>query len=532
MPKKPLSTRRGTPGVGAEGAGYWRVQLIFVVVVLVLALLQLPNNAHNNGATSRYGQSALRNFRNSDPSTMETTIVLRDTDPAATKTTIVLRDAESLPIVAYLDDSKDSKPQHWWEHFGENTHHRTVEPMGELPKWWEPYPFSKRFEKELFGNKTEECKPVVDDWKTAHYPTCNLIHEFEVAHFKNRRLGSGYSKVGYSVEMGPIGGRSNNATEEIVFRTMLVNPKSGSRERVETPLTMEAGRLESLVMERLTSSPRIIDQYAYCAQAFVTEIGKETVQDRFYDWRNKATYTNEERLATAAEVAASLSDLHSIDVPKGKRPSMTHNDFGGSNILITADNGVKLYDFGEGIPLEYSDKDGEQCDFEITLVPQTLSEYSKPPERFCDLSTHPECEPGERRTYGTFNVLKYDIFSLGTVLSEMLTGVRCPMKFEFLEERRKFLPEPRTLPLPDEIYESNETAVLALKYAALACLTSPPEDRPTAYRVSEGLRTASKWIRDGRTTSTPEEIKPLFQDDGKKFAGVARQVRTKENTGG
>jgi len=126
---------------------------------------------------------------------------------------------------------------------------------------------------------------------------------------------------------------------------------------------------------------------------------------------------------------------------------------------------------------------------------------------------------------------KIDIFQMGATMYQILMGrinyiiFGFDMSFAPRDEERKYFPMERVLPLHPSLaslldghQEEPDTAVAAMLYAVLACLTFEPSQRPTAYRVAEGLRKAQKWVRQGKTNTPFGEIKALFQDDPRMFA--------------
>ena len=116
----------------------------------------------------------------------------------------------------------------------------------------------------------------------------------------------------------------------------------------------------------------------------------------------------------------------------------------------------------------------------------------------------------------------------GIILVQLLEGVKENPFFLDIKEQSDRLSQPRTLPIDQEVYDSKDTNVMALLYSSLACFTYEPHNRPTANRIANGLATAKKWIKQGKTTSTVDEIKSLFQDDPHLFA----DLRVKEGGGG
>ena len=150
-----------------------------------------------------------------------------------------------------------------------------------------------------------------------------------------------------------------------------------------------------------------------------------------------------------------------------------------------------------------------------------LSQFQRPPERF--------------DSKGYFEPDKIDIFGMGSILIELLTGKGRGLKA--FNPSRKELRRPRIVHVERELYESKETAVVAMLSAARACLSVHPDNRPSARRVAKGLTTVMDWIKEGRTAVdaetairseveldrrvlSQEDIASLFIDDSTMLADM------------
>ena len=97
---------------------------------------------------------------------------------------------------------------------------------------------------------------------------------------------------------------------------------------------LDRHRRDALSMERLTSSPNIIDIYGYCANTVWTEF----VPNRLDEVMSKMSQPETKLLDTTMQMAQSLKDLHSYDI--------IHADITPKQFLVTADlQTVKLNDF-------------------------------------------------------------------------------------------------------------------------------------------------------------------------------------------
>ena len=416
-------------------------------------------------------------------------------------------------------DAEDGSPTN-----NEQAASRTVESMGNA-NCCESYE-KLHWKKKLLW-ESDDCKPI-SDWQTKTFTTCNSIHELPAERFFDQVLGMSYHKIAWllreEISVGGAGsGNVQNAGTVVtntVFRTQRYH-QMGIFDNLETPVLLEENRLEALATERLTSSPRTIDQYAFCGNSFIGEIGKKNLRDR-YVTKNRTLVPDQRRLELGYDVAMMLSDLHSIDYPNDARPTMTHGDFTGNNIMEASDGRLVMIDFSEGLALRYSEKLGNRtCRVSNIEAPNGLSPQAKPPERFD--------EGGNRAMKNAWIMYdKVDVFSLGVVLAELLMGIENPFYFN-LKKHKKHLSKPRVLPTSKAMCESRDVRIMALLYASLACFATDPNQRPTAYRIAQGLKQALDWVRDGKTESTIEEIKSLFSDDGDAFVQM-RVLEGGENT--
>ena len=102
-------------------------------------------------------------------------------------------------------------------------------------------------------------------------------------------------------------------------------------------------------MERLTSSPFILDVYGFCGQTAINEYANFI--DGFQNFKAFAKHlrdnNNEDVLAMKLRVSAmiALAVQHVHEVDGDNRTSMVHNDINPMNIVITKGGIPKLNDF-------------------------------------------------------------------------------------------------------------------------------------------------------------------------------------------
>jgi len=312
------------------------------------------------------------------------------------------------------------------------------------------------------------------------------------------------------------------SSSSYVFRTHRIVPKFTDERDVALPKLLEQNRVDALVLERMSGGPTemtkklAVAPFAYCGTALATEAGASNLMDEYYRSTNYDKVPRRKRLELGLEVAAILAEIHRSPFPgtaattkDSDRPAFVHGDFGRTNLLVSVDGRLKINDFNQGTILRYySPGDGSEassglrrCKFSNERN-YALPLESRPPERV--------------NNTGYVDLPPVDVFAMGIVLIELLLGEEKP--FQYVMESRKEMRQPRVLPLPTEVYRSNDTADLALLYAGLACFSFRPEDRPTASRVRDGLRQALAWYDEGETTVSAERTKRLFLDRDDRFA--------------
>jgi len=187
----------------------------------------------------------------------------------------------------------------------------------------------------------------------------------------------------------------------------------------------------------------------------------------------KGALTQEQVLKYGAQIADALDKAH--------RNGIVHRDLKPGNIMLTA-GGAKLLDFGLAKPA-------------VLLSGATVSAVA--------MSTSPVTQEGT--IVGTFQYMspeqvegkeldgRSDIFSLGAVLYEMLTGQRA-------------FPGKSQLSVASSILEKEPVSIVSVKpltpssfeRAIRRCLAKDPEDR---WQTARDLAIELKWIADAGSSA-------------------------------
>lgn len=158
--------------------------------------------------------------------------------------------------------------------------------------------------------------------------------------------------------------------------------------------TKELHRRDAVTMERLTSSPYVMDIYGYCGHSALTELaftklGLNNLYRLSTELKGVNTpYVLQKKLQIAAIVAFGLSELHNVPIDdkqldlqfsktdsKTLKPptnqqvpaSITHYDINPRNVIMTKSGIPKLNDFNVAEFMRWDPETREQCGFESRL---------------------------------------------------------------------------------------------------------------------------------------------------------------------
>jgi len=307
------------------------------------------------------------------------------------------------------------------------------------------------------------CKHV--SWHHLYTPTCLKFHEIDVLQY--RMVNHGYYRDAWFA-MSEYGG------EYIALKTLRKRHKFKSS-------TYESIRLDALVMERLASSPRIVDMYAHCGTSIITERFAEEIQELIvpgHGWMKQSelndnddvkpqnNYTAKEKLTIALEMAESIADLHGF-----KDGLIVHDDIQPCQWLRTKDGKMKLNDFNRAEVMLWDEKEEKYCKY---TNGGGYGQY-RSPEEFDN---------------GLLNE-KIDIYSLGNNFYALLTGL-----WNFYENEDDQVVQEKIIgneiPFIDERYRSRSIEEKALVNVMQYCWKYNPKKRPTIFEVIRMLRYAQR----------------------------------------
>jgi serine/threonine protein kinase len=130
---------------------------------------------------------------------------------------------------------------------------------------------------------------------------------------------------------------------------------------------------ESIILERLTPSLRVLDIYSYCGytvlvEAMASEMNDQIVPPKGYMPQSKLdelqvddvhplnNFTASEKLQIALDMAESLADIHGFE-----GGLILHTDVHLDQWLLAPDGSVKLNDFGDAYEAPWNQKSEEYC---------------------------------------------------------------------------------------------------------------------------------------------------------------------------
>ena len=120
-------------------------------------------------------------------------------------------------------------------------------------------------------------------------------------------------------------------------------------------------------MERLTSSPYVLNVYGYCGQSAINEYANFI--DNFHDFKNFARQLRDNnegkvlklKLQIVAMIALGITHIHEIDGPNNA--TLVHYDINPMNVAVTKGGIPKLNDFNVAEFLRWDVNKNERCGF-------------------------------------------------------------------------------------------------------------------------------------------------------------------------
>jgi serine/threonine protein kinase len=340
-------------------------------------------------------------------------------------------------------------------------------------------------ERKKLKKSMENLRPgcVRADWQSFSFPNCNDVHEIDLASIRNRQkttnetigvLNHGMWRTVWAVDP------RQDATAELQALKVIKS------EHEVDDRNFDRHRRDALVMERLTSSPNIVDIYGFCGNTVLTEFISQTLEDvvKQDDEEDEdivavaETYptrtTPEGRLRLALDVARGIEAIHSI--PGGP---IIHADIQSQQFLVTPDGTVKLNDFNRCRFMPSRNITGEKCPIRIPQAPGK----DRAPEEY------KEEELDE----------KMDVYSVANVLFNIMTGEMPWSSWSTLETKK--MVKKGIIPLIPEEFRQPGSLDMFLTNLTERAYTNDPK-----YRISApDLVTALQGLLANSTLASKQE---------------------------
>ena len=317
-------------------------------------------------------------------------------------------------------------------------------------------------------------------------PTCNKMHEQDVSSFLIQQwstyLGSGAYRDAFFIPASVVRDADSGNVTGAVFKSMLL-----SNEDYDFSLSshIEMSRIDALVMDLLSASPRITNIYGYCGQGSITEYlptqVEEVILKREYEdgkflpgeedeptTRNDLTVV--EKLQYALDFARPLAEMHGM-----KEGAFLHVDVKPDQYLRGYDGIVKLIDFNRAEPLLYDEETGKHCS---QNEGGSYTVYRAPEE----------IKGGQPQDD------KADVFNYASLLYTVLTGLWVHSGFDESQVRKDLMAGIK--PFYDKRWAYKSLGEAAILRVIDEGWNFDPEERPTMFEIIDILEEALKRQMD------------------------------------
>ena len=311
-------------------------------------------------------------------------------------------------------------------------------------------------------------------------PTCNKMHEQDVPSFLVQQwsnyLGSGAFRDAFFIPASMVQDADSGNVTGAVFKSMLL-----SNEDYDFDLSshIEMSRIDALVMDLLSASPRITNIYGYCGQGSITEFCPTQVEKvilkREYDdgkflpgEEDEPTTRNDltviEKLQFALDFARPLAEMHGM-----KEGMMLHVDVKPDQYLRGYDGIVKLIDFNRAEPLLYDEETGKHCSqneggaYTVYRAPEEMKDGQPQDD-------------------------KADVFNYASLIYTVLTGLWVHSGFDESQVRKDLMAGIK--PFYDKRWAYKSLGEAAILRVIDEGWNFDPEERPTMFEIIDILEEA------------------------------------------
>jgi len=322
-----------------------------------------------------------------------------------------------------------------------------------------------------------ECVPM-HPWQTRTFPTCNLLHERDMADFSISKHGGRMQirnlAAGYFRDLWQVFDHDN--ISPIALKTM-------HRELKFNAYNYDKHRMDAVATERLTSDPFVMDIYGFCGLSSLNEFANEgTLHDYIFDDENSDEIDDKfARLRYALQVAQAIASLHESENILG-HASIVHADITTDQFLWNSKlNRYNLNDFN-------------RCQF---MYWNSTSNTETCPYIYSNLNAGEMRSPEEYRY--SYQTEAIDVYSMGNVFYTMLMR-KYPYSDQMKKEEhsaaaQKLVLAGKVPKLSKKLKRSNNPLDIILIEAMKMCHIYNWRERATAGEVRDFLESRIKDVQ-------------------------------------
>lgn len=310
------------------------------------------------------------------------------------------------------------------------------------------------------GNLRDDFEPgdceAQYEWQKTSFPTCNAVHEQALGQMRHKDrsrvkfLANGYWRDVWMVrdyDWGLVAMKTIRYMHDYVDRNY------------------DRHRRDAVAMERMTSSPNVVDIYSFCGNSGHFEFASGgSLEDAIF-YSEEPDWNSTERMIVAYQAASGLADLHNSDVEG--RASIAHTDITPSQFVFVNSVGrFLLNDFNRCRFISWDKKRDKACTFHVGSNP---GNFRSPEEYRYDLESE-----------------KVDVYSLGNIYYAIMMKEYPFEKMSKKKAQQKIMNGERPA-LSAEYTNSTDQFTQALIKAMKMCWIHNPEERASAREVEQYL---------------------------------------------
>jgi hypothetical protein len=240
-------------------------------------------------------------------------------------------------------------------------------------------------------------------------------------------------------------------------------------------------RMDALIMERLTASPRIVDIYGHCGVTVLTEFLPVELDGYAVPFQSKTRQTNKinlqreknyviplneinitQKLDITLQMAEAIADLHGFE-----DGVIVHDDIQLVQYLFSGENKIKLNDFNRGELMLYDEQKGAYCRYRNGPGGGDW----RAPEEYLD-------DPLDE---------KIDVFSFGNNVYSILTGAFVYYFEDNFKNIKKMVIQGNMTKI-DPRYRSRSYVEGKLVEIIEKCWAYKVNDRPSIFQIIDELK--------------------------------------------